>query len=302
MKSQIKTFALFGAFAAGFCCPQAAALSFLIRYLIALMMFCSLLKMRASRRPLRKEHGLILAANLVLGMGSWAFLYYTGHPILAEAAFFTGITPTATAASAVTSMLGGRCEFVISAFLVTNIGIALLLPGLIPFVTGSETSGLFLHVAGSLFFVMGIPFIGVMLFRRLVKKQDIFLKAANSCAFYIWVFAIFLIIANAAKFLYSRSEGRSEVILIAVISAVICALNFGIGARIGGKRRRLECGQSLGQKNTTLTIYLAMTYGVPVAALGPAFYVIWHNTWNAIQLWKRTRHLSKIASRRDKHV
>ena len=65
MKSQIKTFALFGAFAAGFCCPQAAALSFLIRYLIALMMFCSLLKMRASRRPLRKEHWQILAATQI---------------------------------------------------------------------------------------------------------------------------------------------------------------------------------------------------------------------------------------------
>ena len=302
MKSQIKTFALFGAFAAGFCCPQAAALSFLIRYLIALMMFCSLLKMRASRRPLRKEHWQILAANLILGMGSWAILYHAGYPALAEAAFFTGITPTATAASAVTSMLGGRSDFVISSFLVTNIVMALLFPWLIPFVTGSETSGLFLHVAGSLFFVMGIPFAGVMLFRRLVKNQDIFLKAANNCAFYIWVFAIFLIIANAAKFLYSRSEGKTEVFVIALISAIICALGFFTGSRIGGRRRSLECGQSLGQKNTTLTIYLALTYGVPIAALGPAVYVIWHNTWNAIQLWKRTRHLSEIAARRKKDV
>ena len=302
MKSQIKTFALFGAFAAGFACPQAAALSFLIRYLIALMMFCSLLKMRSSRRPLRREHWLILLANLILGMGSWGILHLAGYPVLAEAAFFTGITPTATAASAVTSMLGGRQEFVISSFLVTNIGMAILLPWLIPFVTGSETSGLFLHVAWSLFFVMGIPFIGVLLFRRLVKKQDIFLKFANNCAIYIWVFAIFLIIANAAKFLYSRSEGVGEAVIIAVISAIICALGFFTGSRIGGKRRRLESGQSLGQKNTTLTIYLAMTYAVPAAALGPAFYVIWHNTWNAIQLWKRTRHLNDIAARRKNNV
>ena len=178
----------------------------------------------------------------------------------------------------------------------------LLLPWLIPFVTGSETSGLFLHIAGSLFFVMGIPFIGVLLFRRLVKKQDAVLKIANNCAFYIWVFAIFLIIANAAKFLYSRQGGGCEAMVIAVISAVICGSGFFIGSRIGGKRRSLECGQSLGQKNTTLTIYLAMTYGVPAAALGPAFYVIWHNTWNAVQLWKRTRHLNKIASRRAKNA
>ena len=301
MKSQIKTFALFGAFAAGFCFPQASALSFLIRYMIALMMFCSLLKMRSSRRPLLREHWLILGANIVLGMGSWAILHLLGFKVLAEAAFFVGITPTATAASAVTSMLGGRQEFVISSFLVTNIGMALLLPWLIPFVTGSETSGLFLHVAKSLFFVMGLPFIGVMLFRKFVKNQDFFFKISGQCAFYIWVVAIFLIIANAAQFLYSRSGGLLEVICIALISLLLCFLGFFTGVRIGGKRRPLECGQSLGQKNTTLTIYLALVYASPAAALGPAFYVIWHNTWNAIQLWKRTKHLNDIAGRRRKN-
>ena len=297
MKSQIRTFALFGAFAAGFAFPQAAALSFCIRYLIALMMFCSLLKMRPSRRPLRREHWLILGANIMLGSGSWWILHAAGFPVLAEAAFFTGITPTATAASAVTAMLGGRQEFVITSFLVTNIGMALLFPWLIPLVTGAETGGLFWHIAGSLFFVMGLPFAGVMIFRKTVKDQSFFLKVSGSCAFYIWVFAIFLIIANAAKFLYSRTDGALEALMIAGISGVLCFLGFFLGSRIGGKRRFLECGQSLGQKNTTLTIYLAMTYAVPAAALGPAFYVIWHNTWNAFQLWKRTRHLNKIVRR-----
>lgn len=302
MKSQIKTFALFGAFAAGFCFPQAAALSFLIRYMIALMMFCSLLKMRSSRRPLRREHGWILAANILLGLGSWAVLHLAGFKILAEAAFFTGITPTATAASAVTNMLGGRQEFVISSFLVTNIAMALLLPWLIPFVTGSETVGLFWHVAQSLFFVMGLPFLGVLLFRKCVKNQAFFLKISGQCAFYIWVAAIFLIIANAADFLYSRSGGIGEVIIISLISLVLCFLGFFTGARIGGRRRPLECGQSLGQKNTTLTIYLALVYASPAAALGPAFYVIWHNTWNAIQLWNRTKHLNSISRRNRKDV
>ncbi|MBR7104199.1 MAG: hypothetical protein IKC65_04590 [Lentisphaeria bacterium] len=302
MKSQIKTFALFGAFAAGFCLPRASCLSFLIRYMIALMMFFSLLKLRPSRKPLLKEHWLIFGANLLLGVGSWGVLLLTGSSVLAQAAFFTGITPTATAASAVTSLLGGRAEFVISGFLVTNIGMALLLPMLIPLVTGSETSGLFLHVAGSLLFVMGLPFAAVLLFHKFVKKKDFFLKISASCSFYVWVAAIFLIIANAADFLYSRSGGAGDALLIALLSAVICFLNFYLGNRIGRKKRFLECGQTLGQKNTTLTIYLALTYASPAVALGPAFYVIWHNTWNAVQLWKRTAHLNRIAAKRGKHV
>ena len=277
-------------------------MSFMIRYLIALMMFCSLLKMRPARRILTLRHWMIFAANLLLGIGGWAVFYLTGNPVLAQAAFFVGITPTATAASVVTSMLGGRAEFVVSGFLLTNIGIALLLPLLIPQVTGKETSGLLLKVAESLFFVIGIPFIAVMLFHKMVKKKELFLRISGNCSFYIWVFAIFLIIANAAAFLYSRDEGIGEVVLIALISLVLCFLGFFLGNLIGGKRLFLECGQTLGQKNTTLTIYLAMVYASPAVALGPAFYVIWHNTWNAFQLWKRTRHLNEIAARRKINV
>ena len=88
MRSQIRTVALFGVFAAGFLCPQAAALKFLIRYLIALMMFFSLLKLRPARRPLRREHAVIFLVNILLGVGAWALFAFSGCPQEAETAFF----------------------------------------------------------------------------------------------------------------------------------------------------------------------------------------------------------------------
>ncbi|MEG2248861.1 MAG: hypothetical protein RSB88_08120, partial [Akkermansia sp.] len=55
-----------------------------------------------------------------------------------------------------------------------------------------------------------------------------------------------------------------------------------------------ECSQSLGQKNTTLTIFLAMIYAPsPIAALGPTFYVLWHNLWNAWQLHRHALNKSQ---------
>lgn len=52
----------------------------------------------------------------------------------------------------------------------------------------------------------------------------------------------------------------------------------------------------LGQKNTTLTIYLALANANPLVALGPTFYVLWHNGWNTWQLHRygRRRHLREI--------
>ena len=330
MRSQIKTIALFGVFAAGFFCPQASAFKFLIRYLIALMMFFSLLKLRPARRPLRREHAVIFLVNVLLGVGAWAVFFLSGCRTAAEMAFFTGIAPTGTAAGVVTGLLGGRRDFVISSCVATNLGMAFLLPFLIPLVTGMESAGIFLRVAGDLAFVLGLPFFAAFLCRTALTKPPScpfasrksseegllrglpcrtaeavsagLFRYSGDISFYLWCVTIFLIIANASSFLRARSRGWQEAVAAAAISLVLCFLGFSLGRCIGGRKRSLECGQALGQKNTTLTLYLALVYAAPAAALGPAFYVIWHNSWNALQLWKRTRHLNEAASGRMKHV
>ena len=77
---------------------------------------------------------------------------------------------------------------------------------------------------------------------------------------------------------------------MAMGAALVCAANFAVGRLLGGKKFSREASQALGQKNTTLTIYLALTYASPLIALGPTFYVIWHNLWNS---WQLHRHGKK---------
>ena len=91
-----------------------------------------------------------------------------------------------------------------------------------------------------------------------------------------------LIAANASYDISSR-DGISERVLeqIGAVSLLVCGINFGLGHLLGGRT-----SQALGQKNTTLSIYLALTYASPIAALGPTFYVLWHNLWNAWQLYR----------------
>ena len=75
------------------------------------------------------------------------------------------------------------------------------------------------------------------------------------------------------------------------------SVNFALGYWLGyGKLRRVS-SQVLGQKNTSLTLYLALQYASPIAALGPAFYIFWHNLWNAIQLHFHAR--KKLISARN---
>lgn len=297
MMQHLRTFAMIAAFVIGYLSPWASALNWLIRWLIVIMMFLVFLQVKFSWRTLRIEHLNILFANLAVGLGSWILCRIFGNNELAMAAFFTGITPTATAAAVIVHLLGGRVEYAVSAFLTTNLGMAILLPFLIPIAIGNPAPTVFADVIRSLLVVIGIPLAAAIPVRLCYPQATELPKKFKNFSFFLWVGAIFLIIANASAFLHKQNHLPKTVLIeIAAVSLAICAFNFWFGQFLGGKKFRRESSQVLGQKNTTLTIYLAMVNANPIVALGPTFYVLWHNGWNTWQLhqYGRRRHRREI--------
>jgi BASS family bile acid:Na+ symporter len=204
---------------------------------------------------------------------------------VALAAFFAGITPTATAAAVIVSFLRGRVEYVIAAFVITNLSIAAIMPLVLPWILGHGGSGGFAHVLGTVAGVIFIPAALAFLLRRIHPRAAEWPAKLRGVSFGLWVLALFLICANASQFIRSQVDAPTKLIVqIATTTLVVCAINFAVGYVIGGPNFRREASQSLGQKNTTFTIYLALTYASPLVALGPTFYVVWHNLWNSWQL------------------
>ena len=108
-----------------------------------------------------------------------------------------------------------------------------------------------------------------------------------------------LILGGMARTTFDSQEIDAMSILVQIGSAtlLICVLNFLTGWFLGPRRCRLESSQLLGQKNTSFTIYLAITVASPVAALGPLFYILWHNSWNAIQMFQFEKRRQRKAAR-----
>ena len=283
----MKSLLIFLAFLLGAVFPQARRFNFLLRYMIMTMVFLSMLQARFSRDSFSFRQVAVFGANILFGFAWWLPFRLCGNTTLAQSAFFTAITPTATAAAVVTGMLGGRIDFTINTFVLTNLGMALIFPAIIPPISGNPAPQLFHDVALNVFWLMGFPSLLAFAAQKFCPRAVDRSKKYKNAAFYIWVAAIFLIIANAADYIYAQWAKISHTLLleIALLSLAICAGNFLCGALIGGKRFRAECSQALGQKNTTLTIYLATLYAAsPISALAPTFYVLWHNIWNALQL------------------
>jgi BASS family bile acid:Na+ symporter len=213
-----------------------------------------------------------------------------GDRDVALAAFFCGITPTAIAAPVIVSFLGGRVEFVVAAFVISNVGIAALLPLLLPVVLGRPTPDAFLQVAASVGTVVFVPMGLAWLVRLVHPTATQWPGRLRNFSFGLWVVAIFLITSNASDFLRRQADTPLRVLLqIAGVSLLVCVSSFALGRLIGGRQFAREASQSLGQKNTTFTIYLALAYASPLVALGPTFYVVWHNLWNSWQLHRAGR-------------
>ncbi len=269
--------------------PQAHLYTGAIPWLVAGMLFIVFLQTRWARGALRRSHGALLAVNVAMGFAGWGLGTLVGGADVGRAAFFAGISPTATAAPVIMSFLGGQVEYVVAAFLLTNLAIVAGLPVLLPLVLGQPSPALFRQVAGTVLLVVFTPLGAAWLVRTLHAGAAGWPRRLRNVSFGAWLLAVFLAMANASHYLRTQPVPPAVLAEIAGVTALVCAANFALGHLVGGRHFAREGSQALGQKNTAFTIALAIHYASPLVALGPTCYVLWHNLWNSWQLHRAAR-------------
>ena len=107
-----------------------------------------------------------------------------------------------------------------------------------------------------------------------------------------------LIIAAVARQNFASGAGSTWKTLASagVIALILCVINFVSGGLIARKEFRRETSQIMGQKNTTFALYLALEFAGSTVALGPVFYVLFHNLWNSLQLGANRKQPAKVTS------
>ena len=286
----IRTLAILAALAAGALCPGAAGGAVVIPWSVATMLFLVFLGTPLTAARVRPAHGKLLAATVAIALAAYGLGWLLGGRDIALAGFFAGIAPTAAAAPVVVSLLGGDVAFVVAAFLFSNLAVAVLLAATLPWLLGVSGGIEFLGIARSIGGVVFVPMLLANVLRRLHPASSAWPKRLTNFSFGLWVSTLFLITAKASHYLrYETDSPGSALAAIGALAAAVCAASFVLGYVLGRPGFSREASQSLGQKNTTFTIYLALAHASPLVALGPTFYVLWHNLWNAWNL-HRTAH------------
>lgn len=260
-----------------------ADLTFLLRYVLMVMIFFACLDIQFSRSHLRWWHLNVLVLNLVLPL-AWFDLLHTIEPRFATAVFIIALAPTAAAAPVIAQLLRTRVDLVVVSIFVTMPVVALLAPFLLALI-GAETGGVdaWTVLRRSLEIVV-IPLVPVFGLRRFFPAAVRALASWKWISPYLFCFNVWIASGNASRFLQTQTAltGLDLFWLFLWIGAV-AVVNFGLGWLLD-RTERHPGSLALGRKNTMFVLWLALTYLDPLAALGPMFYILWQNLINSIQI------------------
>ncbi|MDB9528241.1 hypothetical protein PN498_19770 [Oscillatoria sp. CS-180] len=285
-----KSVFLFSAIALGVLFPQGHHYSFLIRYLIMLILFCSLLDLKIdAKSALSPRLGIVIAMMMAIGgLTAWIGNWFSSE--IALVAFVIAMAPTAAAAPVMTRFLEGRVDYVMSSVVVTNAFSAIALPLVLPIISPVEQAGINIMALLNTLTIVLLPLACAQLLQKTAPKIVSSLQPFKSAAFYFWMIAIYLATAKATHFIETESTSSWTIVVeIAAVSLTLCALNFGMGRWLGGQDWGQEMGQSLGQKNTLFSIWVCLTFLTPAIALGPMFYIVFQNLYNSYLLAQKPK-------------
>lgn len=267
-----------------------AKLSALPPYLIAVMLFVTFTTVSVKDMKLRPLHWILLSIQL---LGSIAvFLIISGfNEILAQGMMICVFAPVAISAVVIAVMLGANVNTMATFGLLSNMSVAVVAPVVFSFI-GTHTEMPFLESAFVILSKVGplliLPFAGAWILERFVPKLHSAIRSRQSISFWLWAVSLTIVMGRTVKFILAQSkENYWTEILLAAGALVVCLVQFGLGRYFGGRYGDKPAGgQSLGQKNTILAIWMAQSYLDPLSSIAPAMYVVWQNVVNSWQLWR----------------
>jgi bile acid:Na+ symporter, BASS family len=268
-----------------------ASLNILTPYLIFTMLFLTLCSLNVKKMYISMLHFWLLLFQIIMSLALY-FLLRPFNEILAQGALVVILSPTATAATVVAVALGGNLATMATYTLLCNLALVVASP-LYFSIIGVHVDLPFLlscwviikKVAPLIIF----PLIMALLFQKFLPKLTVRIAERQSISLYIWAVALTIVMGRTIDYIYLQdSSQKLIIILMMVLSLFLCVIQFSFGRWVGKKYGEVIAGgQSLGQKNIIISIWMSQTYLNPLGSVVPATYSLWQNIFNSYQLWRK---------------
>ena len=253
-----------------------------VPWIISSMLFFSVLNMSPRSAAPRPKHFLLLVLQLGIGAVLY-FLLSRWNVLLATSLFMCFLAPAAAAAGAMTSLMDGDTGFATGYTIVTHGLICLLAPFLLPLLDAHSQlpfwtlSG---QIALLVIRMVMLPISLAWLVRGGMKAMGKTPHPPKKLTYLLWLSSLIFILGKGVSFV--AKEGTEQIGLLVgsfAVGLLACTIQFTLGSylarRIGVDE--VACRQSMGQKNTALTLWLCIYFMHPLVAPGIAGYIAWQN-------------------------
>ncbi len=267
---------------------DAAAQGMLTPIFIFTMLFITFCRVDARRIRFSWMHLWLLLFQVVASAGVY-FALSLFDVVVAQGAMICILAPVAMAAVVIGGMLGANLETMAAYSLLCNIAIALYAPLLLhAFGNGECTMAQILQKVSPLLIA---PFVAGQFCRFCLRRVSDWVSAHGYLSFYIWLLSLIVIIGRTTCFLLDQTQASlTTEIILALVALIICLVQFVLGRYIGHHYGdTVAGGQSLGQKNTVLAVWLSQAFLDPISSVAPTAYIVWQNIVNSYQLWRAGR-------------
>lgn len=254
--------------------------------LIAAMLFLTFCRVDIRAMRLRWMHLWMLLFQFV---GSIT-VYYLVLPLLgdtvAQGAMICVLAPIAMAAVVIGGMLGANVTTMATYSLVCNLLTALVAPPLLhAFGTGSCT---FAEIIGRVAPTLLMPFVAGQLCRYLWPRGAKWFADHSDMSFYLWLISLVLVLGRTTCFILDTDADIVVEVELALVALVLCIAQFAAGRTIGRLAGdAVAGGQSVGQKNTILAVWMSLNFLDPVSSIAPTAYIVWQNFVNSYQIYRK---------------
>lgn len=270
---------------------------YLLPSLIFLMLFLSYCKIDPQELRPRRWHLVLIFIQLAetLLMAWWIITHRNSLWLpLYESLLAVFVAPMAAVGAVVTQKIGGNPATATTYTVISSLFTALMVPTIYPLVEpgiGVTFFELFLKILSRVFPTIIFPLVLALLLRFYVRGLHAWVcREAKDKSFYLWAICTMVNTAQIIRCIVS-SPGSALILwsIVGIVGLVVC-LQFYVGKQIGSHYHdRIAAGQGLAQKNTVLSIWIAMTFLSPTAAIGPGVCLLWQNVVNSWQIWQHGR-------------
>lgn len=264
---------------------ESASGNMLTPTLIGAMLFLTFTRVDVRAMRPRLIHLWMLLFQFV---GSVA-VYHIVTPLLGElvgqGAMICVLAPIAMAAVVIGGMLGANVTTMATYSLICNMVTAIVAPTILH-LYGNGTCT-FVEIISRVAPTLIAPFLLGQMCRYMWRSGANWLSEHSQLSFYLWLVSLTLVIGRTTCFILDTEADPFVEVELALVALVLCLVQFSVGRMLGRAAGDVVAGgQSLGQKNTVLAVWMALNFLNPVASVAPTAYIVWQNFVNSYQIWR----------------